>query len=101
MATLPEAPASVCMRWQDAGVDMQLTLQDFDDTRLFTRIKAVLPTIKATVASQQQADVQAAERGEIDPREWCAIHQCRMTPRKGGQWYSHQVAGKWCNGRPA
>jgi hypothetical protein len=47
----------------------------------------------------QAAVCQAAERGEIDPREWGAIHQCRMTPRKGGQWYSHQVAGKWCNGR--
>jgi hypothetical protein len=102
VATLPEAPASVCMRWTDAGVEMQLTLRDFDDTRLFHRINTVLPKIKQTVQAQQHADQQAAARGDIPAVEWCGIHQVRMAPRKGGQWYSHKTAaGTWCNGRQA
>jgi hypothetical protein len=89
-AALPEAPASVNVRLQIAGRDVQLTLRDTDETRLLQRLQDVL-------ARYPLPPTQGPGLGQ----GWCAKHgvQMKLTQKDGRSWYSHKTAdGSWCKG---
>jgi len=89
---LGEAPASVNCHITLAGRQVQLTLRDTDESRLLTRLEAVLT--RFPVSATPSADAQ---------REgFCAIHHTpmRQTTKNGRTWWSHKTAdGQWCKGR--
>lgn len=98
VTTLPEAPASITMKWQDGGVDLMLTLRDTDDDALFSRVKQVLPKIKQTVQQQAQAEQQQAE---ATGAACCPRHGIRkLKPSKFGGVYctgKSQIDGTYCD----
>ena len=88
-----QAPSSCTMKWNQAGIELLLTLRAANDADLFSRIKRILPTIQEEVSNSGNGPTQDAAQ--------CAIHKVPMKRySKGDQaWYSHQAAdGTWCRG---
>jgi hypothetical protein len=83
---LPEAPASVNVRLVIDGRDCQVTLRDTDETRLLTRLAAVLqqyPLAQAcTPPPVTPAPASAPAMGEAGPT--CPIHGTRLLQSKKG-----------------
>jgi hypothetical protein len=102
--TLPEAPASVNCHLTIEGRQVQITLRDTNETRLLTRLQAVLKQYPvpapAPPLSPQQHNAAAMHKKVID---FCPIHNVQMKENeKGGRrWYSHydEAAGRWCKGK--
>jgi hypothetical protein len=95
---LPEARASVNVRVQVAGREVQWTLRDHDESRLATRLESLLaryPLSQSAPASQPP--VAAASPGE----GWCSKHglQMKQTTKNGQSWWSHRTDDGWCKGR--
>jgi hypothetical protein len=96
---LPEAPASVNVRIQIDGREVQWTLRDTDEGRLAERLTALLARYP-----QPQAPAQPPASQRQEPREgYCAIHQVQMRWNEGTDgrkgWWSHMTADGWCQGR--
>ena len=95
LAGLAEAPCSVNVRLQIQGHDVQWTLRDTSETRLATRLAALLAQYPAPAPTQ----ATQAPRGQ----GWCAVHQTSMKWNEGKPgrkgWYSHKHDGQWCKGR--
>lgn len=91
---LPEAPASANCHVMIAGRQVQVTLRDTDETRLLSRLTALL--------AQYPVEPVAVSQGET--REgWCAVHRVQMprNEKDGRSWYSHRAQdGSWCKGKP-
>ncbi len=88
-----QAPSSCTMKWNQAGIELLLTLRAANDADLFSRIKRILPNIQEKVHHNGNGATQDAAQ--------CAIHKVPMKRySKGDQvWYSHQAAdGTWCRG---
>jgi hypothetical protein len=94
---LPEAPASVNVRFQVAGREVQLTLRDHDESALLARLEAVLAQYPLPQTPTQPASQE--------PREaWCAVHNTALHWNAGTHgrrgWFSHRLPeGQWCKGR--
>lgn len=90
-ARLPEAPASVNVRVQVAGREVQWTLRDHDEARLAGRLEALLARYPTGAPPQTSS------------REgWCRQHRLQMTQshKAGRSWWSHRLEnGSWCKGR--
>ena len=91
---LPEAPASVNVYVEMAGRKVQVTLRDSDETRLLSRLEALLTRFPAE------------SNGDKEPPEgWCSMHQVQMTRSKDGKGYYHKAGEKpdgkaiWCRGK--
>ena len=94
---LPEAPASVNVRLQMDGREVQLTLRDTDETRLLQRLQAVLAQYPAP-----QPAPQAPAQGQGQGKDFCQRHQVPMQEnhKDGRTWWSHRKEdGSWCKGR--
>ena len=92
-APLPEAPASVNVRLQIAGREVQLTLRDSDAVRLLARLEEVLQRFPLVV---KPTDTQARPDG------WCNKHGVQMNHnhKDGRSWWSHKTTdGQWCKGK--
>jgi hypothetical protein len=89
---LPEAPASVNVRLQIDGREVQWTLRDHDEARLATRLDALLAHYPVP-----QPPAQAVSQGE----SWCRKHGVQMQDnhKDGRRWWSHRTADGWCKGR--
>jgi hypothetical protein len=89
---LYEAGASVNVRVQVAGRDVQWTLRDHDEARLALRLEALLARYPVP-----QPAPQASSQGE----GWCSIHQAPLQRHENakGVWYSHYFDGRHCKGR--
>jgi hypothetical protein len=108
---LPEAPASVNVRLQVAGREVQWTLRDTDEARLAVRLEALLqrypvPQASSPASPQGQPlsrEQQGAMAGERSLPDWCKVHDCAMHRnhgKDGRSWHSHYVEGEgWCKGR--
>ena len=86
---LPEAPASVNVRLELGGREVQLTLRDSDEGRLLARLDAVLQRFPLVVQPTDDT-----------PR--CPTHGVAMTlhhGKDGRTWYSHKTADGWCKGK--
>jgi hypothetical protein len=90
-APLYEAAASVNVRVQVAGREVQWTLRDSDEGRLATRLEALLERYPAP-----QPVAQTASQGQ----DLCPLHHVPMqTNQKDGRsWKSHRTAEGWCKG---
>ena len=108
-AALPEAPASVNVRLQIAGRDVQLTLRDFDEARLLVRLEEVLqrfplPPPAPPAATQGQLSPQQHNAAAMHRpvRDFCPVHNVQMqeNEKEGRRWFSHRTAdGHWCKGK--
>lgn len=91
---LPEAPASANCHVTIAGRQVQVTLRDTDETRLLSRLTALL----ALYPVEQAATIQ-----DDKPEGWCQVHQVQMrcNEKDGRSWWSHKADdGSWCKGKP-
>jgi hypothetical protein len=90
---LPEAPVSANCHVTIAGRQVQVTLRDTDETRLLSRLTALL--------AQYPVEPAAVSQGET--REgWCQVHQVQMrrNEKDGRSWWSHKAEdGSWCKGK--
>jgi hypothetical protein len=86
---LPEAPASCNVYVEIGGRKVQVTLRDSDETRLLSRLEALLQRFH----SEQEAEPEP-------PEGWCSKHGVQMTLRNGdhGAWWSHKTSQGWCKG---
>jgi hypothetical protein len=87
-----EAPASVNVRVQVAGREVQWTLRDRDEARLALRLEALLARYPLP---------QPAPQASRTAEGWCAVHQVQMkrNEKNGRQWFSHRLAtGDYCKG---
>jgi hypothetical protein len=91
---LPEARASVNVRVQISGYDVQWTLRDHDEAQLAIRLEALLNRYQVPQASQ----APAPSPGQAG---WCAVHQVQMkqTTKEGQSWWSHKTPDGWCKGK--
>jgi hypothetical protein len=94
---LPEAPASVNVRVQIGGREVQWTLRDTDEARLAGRLEALL----ARYPLPERPPVQPPPAASQGQEGYCAKHGVPMSlqTREGSQWWSHLHAGKWCKGK--
>ena len=91
---LPEAPASANCHVTIAGRQVQVTLRDTDETRLLSRLTALL--------AQYPVEQAAASPG-ASAEGWCQVHQVQMrrNEKDGRSWWSHKAEdGSWCKGKP-
>jgi hypothetical protein len=109
---LPEAPASVNVRLQVAGREVQWTLRDTDEARLAVRLEALLqrypvPQASSPAPSQPQP-LSPAQHNAMAQHQavtgWCKVHNVEMKLNQGKDgrtWYSHfdEAAGRWCKGK--
>jgi hypothetical protein len=95
---LPEAPASVNVRVQIGGREVQWTLRDTDEKRLATRLEALLQRYPVA-----QPTPQASSPKMVQEIGYCAKHHVEMTlnTKENRQWWSHydETAGRWCKGK--
>jgi hypothetical protein len=95
-SNLPEARASVNVRVQVAGHEVQWTLRDHSEDRLATRLAALLGRYPVP----QPAPPSGATQGQ---EGYCAKHQVPMKLNHGkdgkSDWYSHRHLGEWCKGK--
>ncbi len=87
-APLPEAPASVNVRLEVAGREVQLTLRDADEGRLLARLDAILQRFPA-----------ATKPADTTPQ--CPTHGAMKPSTKGKGWYCpvKMADGSWCKSR--
>src|SRR5712691_1583963 len=87
-APLPEAPASVNVRPEVAGREVQLTLRDSDEGRLLARLDAILQRFPA-----------ATKPADTTPQ--CPTHGAMKPSTKGKGWYCpvKMADGSWCKSR--
>jgi hypothetical protein len=94
---LYEAAASVNVRVQVSGHEVQWTLRDHDEARLAARLEALLQ--RYPLPPPAPAPTQGQGEG------LCSVHGVQMKWNEGKEgrkgWYSHRLAsGDYCNGRP-
>jgi hypothetical protein len=90
---LPEAPASANCHVTIAGRQVQVTLRDTDETRLLSRLTALLALYPVETPASPSAPA---------PEGWCQVHnvQMRRNAKDGRSWWSHQAPeGGWCKGK--
>jgi hypothetical protein len=90
---LPEAPVSVNCHVTIAGRQVQVTLRDTDETRLLTRLTALLAQYPIETPATPSAPA---------PEDWCQVHQVQMrrNEKDGRSWWSHKSDdGSWCKGK--
>ena len=112
-AALGEAPASVNVRLQIAGREVQWTLRDHDEARLAVRLEALLARYPVTQAAPA-AEGHPQGQGQLSPQQFnalaqhrpmtgvCPLHQVAMKEnhKDGRSWWSHKTPeGQWCKGR--
>ena len=87
-APLPEAPASVNVRFELGGREVQLTLRDSDEGRLLARLDVILQ--RFPVATKP-----------VDDTPQCPTHGAMKPSTKGKGWYCpvKLADGAWCKGR--
>lgn len=87
-APLPEAPASVNVRFELHGREVQLTLRDSDEGRLLARLDAILQRFPV-----------ATKPADTTPQ--CPTHGAMKPSTKGKGWYCpvKLEGGTWCKGR--
>jgi hypothetical protein len=87
-APLPEAPASVNVRFDLGGREVQLTLRDSDEGRLLARLAVILQ--RFPVATKP-----------VDTTPQCPTHGAMKPSTKGKGWYcpAKLADGSWCKGR--
>jgi hypothetical protein len=87
-APLPEAPASVNVRFELGGREVQLTLRDSDEGRLLARLDVILQ--RFPVATKP-----------IDDTPQCPTHGAMKPSTKGKGWYCpvKLADGAWCKAR--
>jgi hypothetical protein len=92
---LYEAPASVNVRLQIGGREVQWTLRDTSEERLALRLEALLARYPQP-QSQAETPVHQGEG-------WCVKHQVGMKLNEGRNgrkpWWSHRTDEGWCQGR--
>jgi hypothetical protein len=106
---LPEAPASVNVRVQVAGREVQWTLRDTDEGRLARRLDALLqryplpapppgPPQGHHQLSPQQHNAAAMHKKVTG---FCPVHNVQMKEHTNekGTWFSHYTDGKHCKGK--
>jgi hypothetical protein len=111
-----EAPASWNTRYLDpSGFECRLTLRGETGHELLERAQGAItfllnngctPCPKNgfhaseghTAASSQPSNGSGNGQGS----GWCPIHNCQMKKweKDGRVWFSHQVNGEWCTGKP-
>ena len=90
---LPEAPASANCHVMIAGRQVQVTFRDTDETRLLSRLTALLALYPVEPAAASQG---------APPEGWCQVHQVQMhrNEKDGHSWWSHKAEdGGWCKGK--
>jgi len=87
-APLPEAPASVNVRFELGGREVQLTLRDSDEGRLLARLDVILQ--RFPVATKP-----------VDDTPQCPTHGAMKPSTKGKGWYCpvKLADGAWCKAR--
>ena len=90
---LPEAPASINVRVTIAGREVQWTLRDTDESRLATRLEALLARYPVPTPTSPPASTQG--------KDWCQQHGIAMQEnhKDGRTWWSHKTTDGWCKGR--
>lgn len=107
LATLPEAPASVTVKFSLKGFDTMLTLRDHSGYELLKKLETALDTLEKMgaepTAHRQPATPQ--DNGQEPDGKICPLHSAKMTRREkqGDVWYSHKAyspdgAEYWCRG---
>ncbi len=89
-----QAPSSCTMKWNQAGIELLLTLRAANDDDLFSRLKRILPKIQDKVNHNGNEPTPDAAQ--------CLIHNVPMKQysKNGQSWYSHQAPdGEWCRGK--
>ena len=99
-SALPEAPASVNCHITIEGRQAQVTLRDTDETRLLTRLAALLRQYPLA-----QPPTEPPNQGTVEPvpdaNPYCHMHKVPLKKfsKDGRTWYSHKLAdGSWCKG---
>jgi hypothetical protein len=96
---LPEAPASVNVRIQIGGREVQWTLRDSDEARLATRLDALLA--RYPLPQPQAPPAPGPSQGQS--QDWCPIHNVALHlnhGKDGRTWYSHKLPeGGFCKGK--
>ena len=101
VSALPEAPASVNCHIMMEGRQVQVTLRDTDETRLLTRLAALLrqyPVAQPPTQPPTQSTTQPA----YDDSPYCHVHKVALQKftKDGRTWYSHKAPdGSWCKGQ--
>jgi len=95
--THSEAPASCNVYIKMAGRTLQLTLRDYDEENLLSRMEKLLSRfpVEAEPAEPESASTLSAEG-------FCPIHHVQMKRYSNdkGSWFSHKTPeGSWCNGK--
>jgi hypothetical protein len=73
------------------GRKVQLTLRDYDEDSLLTRMELLLNRFP-----------EETPESTTPPEGWCPIHQVQMKRylNQKGSWWSHRLEdGKWCRGK--
>jgi hypothetical protein len=99
-----EAPASINTHPTIDGYVCQLTLRDTDETRLLSRLHAILvqfPLTPPPPADPAPTPAHAPQPPLEERPDWCGIHGTAMARQSNahGHWYSHKTADGWCNGK--
>src|SRR5262249_52683817 len=98
---LPEAPASANCHITIEGRQVQVTLRDTDETRLLTRLAALLQQYPLAQPPTQPPTQSTAPPAQ-DDSPYCHGHQVALQrfSKDGRTWYSHKLAdGTWCKGK--
>jgi hypothetical protein len=99
-----EAPASVNTYLHLDGHQVQLTLRDSDETRLLSRLHAILaqfPVNPPPPVELPPAPAPVPQPPLEERPDWCSIHGTAMGKQSNakGSWYSHKTMDGWCNGK--
>lgn len=98
-----EAPASINTHLTIDGYTCQLTLRDTDETRLLSRLHAILAQFPLTPPpSEPMSKPVEVPQPPLEERpDWCPIHETAMAKQSNasGHWYSHKTPDGWCNGK--
>ena len=115
---MPEAPASLNIRFSMNQFECLLTLRNFEPdgfsaaSKLVSGLPKVLEALykkgaqpifgkNGPVTQPTQAKQEESEPDELPKEKPCPIHNVMMKLRtgQGGHWYSHKLAdGTWCKG---
>jgi len=100
--TLPEAPASANCHILIEGRQVQVTLRDTDETRLLTRLAALLQQYPLAQPPTQPPAQGTGQPSSQDDRPYCHTHKVALQKftKDGRTWYSHKAPdGSWCKGQ--
>jgi SWIM zinc finger len=105
--SLPEAPASVNVRLQINGREVQWTLRDTDEARLAVRLEALLARYPAAQPAPQAPSPLSPQQHNAAAMHhpvtgFCPVHNVQMkeNEKDGRRWFSHRLPeGGFCKGK--